>query len=183
MAQPPDIELEHDYDGIREYDNPLPRWWVWMFVGTVIWSLAYVPYYHAGGGKLPAEAHAQDMEAWFELHPPIVLPSDEELDAIAADDTQLARGKTIYATRCASCHAPDGGGLVGPNLTDDYAIHGFRMSEVVHTIFDGVPDKGMIPWKSQLKLEEIYAVAAYIRSLRGTTPANPKAPQGDPIVD
>lgn len=181
MSEVTDETFAHDYDGIQEYDNPLPRWWVWLLYGTMIWGVAYVPYYHFGPGQLPEEAYAQDMAEWNELHPPVQLASAEELDAMRDDQALVTQGADIYTTRCAACHAPDGGGLVGPNLTDDFTIHGYSMEKIAKTVFDGVPEKGMVPWKSQLKIEEIYAVSAYVYQLRGKKAANPKDPQGDPI--
>lgn len=99
-------------------------------------------------------------------------------DAAPALSPELAAGKKTYDTSCVACHAPDGGGTVGPNLTDDFWIHGGSLDEVVKTITDGVPAKGMIAWKAMLKPEQILAVAKYIKSLRGTTPATPKAAEG-----
>jgi cytochrome c oxidase cbb3-type subunit 3 len=183
MADAPDRAFEHDYDGIQEYDNPLPRWWVWLFVATTAWGVAYVPWVHLGPGAVPVEEYEADMKAWYDLHPPAKLASDDELAAMARQPELVSAGAPIFQTRCASCHLMDGGGLVGPNLTDDFSLHGFAMPQIVRVIHDGVPDKGMIAWKGQLRLDEIYAVAAYVRSLRGTKPASPKAPQGDPIRD
>jgi cytochrome c oxidase cbb3-type subunit III len=185
MAKVTDQSFDHDYDGIKEYDNPLPRWWLWLFVGTVLWGIAYVPYYHFGlGGKLPGEAYEEDMAAWLLAHPPEPLPDEDALVAMAADDPTLAAtGQSIFASRCAACHAADGGGQVGPNLTDDYALHGSSRAAIVKTIHDGVPEKGMLSWKNQLSREQIYAAGLYVYGLRGTTPANPKPPEGDPIVD
>jgi cytochrome c oxidase cbb3-type subunit 3 len=183
MAKVTDQVLDHDYDGIKEYDNPLPGWWVWMFIGCVVWGIAYVPYYHFGPGQLPREVYEEDMAAWYEKHPPPKLASAEELEAMAGDEALIAQGQSTFATLCASCHAPDGGGLVGPNLTDDYSIHGYGMEPIAKTIFDGVPDKGMVAWKTQLSMDEIYGVAAYVHSLRGKPAAKPKEPQGDKIED
>lgn len=185
MAKVTDQSFEHDYDGIKEYDNPLPRWWVWLFVGTVLWGIAYVPYYHLGlGGKLPGEVYEEDMAAWLLAHPPEPLPDEQALvEMSAADATLVTTGQSVYASRCATCHAADGGGQVGPNLTDDYALHGWSRAAIVKTIHDGVPAKGMLAWKHQLSRRDIYAAGLYVHGLRGTTPANPKPPQGDPIVD
>jgi cytochrome c oxidase cbb3-type subunit III len=184
MAKVTDQSFEHDYDGIKEYDNPLPRWWVWLFVGCVVWAVAYVPYYHFGPGKLPAEAYTDDMAAWLAAHPPEPLPDEDALVAMAAGDPGLpSLGQSIFVSRCAVCHAVDGGGQVGPNLTDDHALHGGSRAAIVKTIYDGVPAKGMLAWKNQLRREEIYAVGLYVHGLRGTTPQHPKAPEGDPIVD
>lgn len=180
MAKVSDQSFDHDYDGIQEYDNPLPRWWLWLFVGSIFFAIAYVPYYHFGPGKLPTEVHAAEMEAWNLLHPPTPLPAEAELE-ILESASLLASGQSLFTTRCAACHAPDGGGQVGPNLTDDYSIHGYSREAIVKVIHDGVPAKGMIAWGDQLSRDELYAVSLYVYSLRGQPAANPKAPQGEPI--
>ncbi|TPV92895.1 MAG: c-type cytochrome [Myxococcales bacterium FL481] len=183
MSNVTDKVLDHDYDGIKEYDNPLPRWWVWMFYATIAFALVYFPIYHWGPGDLPTQAYEKDMEAWNELHPPAQFKSEKELRSLFADSGTLEQGKALFTVRCAPCHAPDGGGLVGPNLTDDFSIHGHSRVKIVEVIHDGVPDKGMVPWGPQMSIDEIYQVAAYARSLRGQSAATPKPPQGDPITD
>lgn len=180
MAEVKDETLDHDYDGIQEYDNPLPRWWVWLFVGCIVYAITYIPYYHFGPGELPEQQYARAMDEWNELHPPTPLPAEEELESMENEQV-IASGKAIFATRCAACHAPDGGGTVGPNLTDEYTLHGYSREQIVKVIHDGVPTKGMIPWADQLSRDEIYAVGLFVYNLRGTTPSNPKAPQGEPI--
>ena len=183
MAKAEDKVLDHDYDGIKEYDNPLPSWWVWLFIGCVVFSIAYVPYMHWGPGKLARERYEESMQAYYEAHPPVKLAPAEELEAMLGDEARTAQGAEIFEVRCAPCHAKDGGGLVGPNLTDDFALHGYGMEPITLTIFDGVPDKGMQAWKGVLTLDEIYSVAVYVHGLRGTTPDKAKEPQGDPIAD
>ena len=184
MSKVEDRSFDYDYDGIQEYDNPLPRWWVYLFIGTSLTAVVYIPYYHFGPGVLPMQAWAQDMEEWNRLHPPVPLPDENELVAMASDDPKLPeRGKGIFQVRCASCHAADGGGQVGPNLTDDFALHGYSRANIVKVVHDGVTAKGMIAWGRQLSRQDIVAVGLYVYSLRGTKPANPKAPQGDPITD
>lgn len=182
MAAPPDELLDHDYDGIREFDNPLPKWWVYMFYLTIAFALAYIPYYHFGPGALPTEDWAEDMTAWWAAHPPPKLASHAELEAMAADPAFVTAGQSTFMVRCMSCHAADGGGLVGPNLTDDFTIYGHARDQVVGVIYHGTKN-GMLAWKDQLSLTEIYQVGAYVMTLRGTTPAKPKAPDGVPIVD
>lgn len=180
MGKVTDQSFAYDYDGIQEYDNPLPRWWLWLFAGSVVFAIAYIPYYHFGPGKLPTEVHAEDMAAWNLLHPPTPLPAEDALIAMESDPV-LASGRSIFATRCAACHAPDGGGQVGPNLADDYSIHGYSRESIVKVVHDGVPAQGMIAWRDQLSPDELYAVSLFVYHLRGTTTANPKAPQGEPI--
>lgn len=182
MAKVTDQSFDHDYDGIKEYDNPLPRWWVWLFVGSVLWAAVYVPWYHFGPGQLPTEVYDEDMAAWLLAHPPEPLPDEPTLaEQQLADASLVPMGQSIFASRCSPCHAPDGGGLVGPNLTDDYAKHGWSRAAIVKTIHDGVRDKGMESWKHKLSRQEIVAVGLYVYGLRGTSPAKPKPPEGEPI--
>lgn len=181
MSKPQDQLLDHSYDGIQEFDNPLPRWWVWLFYLTIAWALVYAPYYATKKGASPEEDYEADMKAWAELHPTVELAGREEMMKIVKDPAQVAAGKAIFDTRCMACHAADGGGLVGPNLTDSFWLHGGQPDEIARVIHDGVPAKGMIAWKAQLSLKEIYAATAYVWSLHGTTPAKPKAPQGEKV--
>lgn len=174
--------LDHEYDGIREYDNPMPRWWLtsfWLMIGfSVIYALNIGPF---GSGKGWIANYETDMKAWAAAHP---APSGDDvseatLTALVGDQQALALGKTTYDSYCASCHRQDGGGLIGPNLTDDYWLHGAAITNIYKTIVDGVLAKGMPPWGKSLKPEQLNAVTAYVVSLHGSNPANPKAPQGD----
>lgn len=172
----------HEVDGINELDNQLPRWWVWLFNLTIIFSVIYVLYFDVFkiGDSQAAQyekevARARKQQA---APAPALAAVAASLDEPSADPQILAKGKGIYVANCAVCHAPDGGGLIGPNLCDDYFIHGPTFADSVHIIREGVPAKGMIPWKNTLRPADIHAVASYIFSLRGTAPANPKAPEG-----
>lgn len=174
--------LDHIYDGIQEYDNPLPGWWVWLFWATIVFSVLYMVYYHLGPGpsilsEYEEEARmAQAQQARLgAVEGPV---SDEALRAAARDAGAMAAAKEIFATRCAACHGPGGGGLIGPNLTDEYWLHGGRPTDIYRVIAEGVPDKGMVPWKGQLRPAELTSVTAYVLSLQGTNPANAKPPQG-----
>ena len=182
MANPPDELLDHDYDGIKEFDNPLPRWWVYLFYSGIVFAFVYIPYYHFGPGELPRAIWAEDMTSWWASHPPPKLASEAELEAMSEDPVFVAAGEATYNVRCVSCHAADGGGLVGPNLTDDFTVYGYERTQIVAVVYHGTP-KGMLAWKDQLSLEQVYQVAAYARTLRGTTPAKPKAAEGVAIVD
>jgi len=168
--------LNHEYDGIRELDNQLPRWWVWLFYITIIFAAIYLVYYHvARAGDLQAAEYTAEMKAGqlikaaamgkFEASIPTLQPS--------ADVAELEYGRQTYAKYCAPCHRVDGGGLVGPNLTDDYWVHGSNYTASVKIIWDGVPAKGMITWKTVLKPDQIQAVASYIYTLRGAKLATP----------
>lgn len=173
--------LAHEYDGIEEYDNPLPGWWVWIFWGTIAFSLGYWVYYEVGPGPSVVAQYEADVRAatarTARLAPGGAV-TDEAIVALEKDARVMASAKEIFAARCLACHGPQGQGLIGPNLTDDYWLHGGRPTEILRTIAEGVPDKGMVPWKDQLKPEELSAMAAYVRSLAGTNPPNPKPPQG-----
>lgn len=175
--------LDHSYDGIQEYDNPLPRWWVITFWATIIFSVLYVmnvPIFGRGKGRI-ADYEA-DVTAWRAAHPtPTVESSPEELAALARDANTITLGKQVYTTNCASCHRADAGGLIGPNLTDDYWIHGGALIEIHKTVTNGVLAKGMPPWGKLLKPDQIDQVVAYVASLRGSKPPNPKAPEGLPL--
>lgn len=176
----------HDADGIQEYDNPLPRWWLYIFYATILFSVGYWIYYHMGGpGKSQAQIYVEDMEQLNALKAkmqPKAKADEATLAKLLKDPAQVAAGKQIFGVRCMPCHQKDGGGLVGPNLTDDYWIHGKGTLEgIFKVVRDGVPAKGMIPWGTQLKPQELMQVSVYVASLSGTTPAKPKAPQGEKV--
>ncbi|MFK7806259.1 MAG: cbb3-type cytochrome c oxidase N-terminal domain-containing protein [Saprospiraceae bacterium] len=184
MEQEKDIMLDHNYDGIQELDNNLPPWWLAMFYITVVMGVSYFAYYHYYDyGMSSHEEYAQEMEVakaaqarFLEKQANLV----NENNVTALEDPQaLAGGKNIYDTKCASCHGVFGEGLVGPNLTDDYWLHGGDIKSVFKTVKHGVPQKGMIAWKTQINPASIHQVSSYIMTLHGTNPANPKEAQGD----
>ena len=169
--------LDHEYDGIRELDNRLPRWWVWLFYITIVFAVVYMGYYHVFKlGELSAAEYARDNAAGQALKNASQARFEASLESLqpSTDTAIVGRGNTVYLTYCAPCHRPDAGGLVGPNLCDDYWIHGPKFSDNLKVIINGVPDKGMLTWKGVLQPSEIYAVASYIYTLRGTKPPNPK---------
>jgi len=175
--------LDHNYDGIQELDNKLPRWWVWLFYITIIFSAAYMFFYHIyhAGDKQFAEDGQQLAEYKYEMKAGEQIKNGamgKFESAIAtlqpsADAGVLENGKQTYGKFCAPCHRVDGGGLVGPNLTDNYWIHGSSYVDTVKVIWDGVPAKGMITWKTVLKPDEIQSVASYIYTLRGAKLLSP----------
>jgi cytochrome c oxidase cbb3-type subunit 3 len=170
----------HEIDGISELDNKLPRWWVWLFYGTTIFAIIYMLYYHVfHAGDLMAAEYAKEMKAGEVLKGAAMAKFEGDLNTLEPSKEQavLDAGKKTFMVLCAPCHRADGGGLVGPNLTDDYWIHGDKFSDNLKTIWNGVPEKGMITWKATLKPKEVYAVASYIFTLRGTKPPNPKPPE------
>lgn len=184
MEKEKDILFEHEYDGIRELDNSLPPWWVAMFYITIVFAVAYLGYYHvAGYGVDQATEYAQEMERAEEaVQAHLAKQADrvDETNVVALQEPQdLELGQTIFNTYCSACHGMLGEGGVGPNLTDNYWVHGGDITAVFKTIKYGVPEKGMIAWNTQLRPVEMQKVASYIMTLVGTTPPNPKEPEGD----
>jgi len=162
--------LDHNYDGIRELDNNLPRWWVWLFYITIIYAAIYLVYYHVTRtGDLQAAEYDREMKAGAAIKGAAMGKFEAGIPSLtpATNAVVLEGGRQTYAKFCAPCHRVDGGGLVGPNLTDDYWIHGSNFTDNVKVIWDGVPAKGMITWKTVLKPDEIYSVSSYIHTLRG----------------
>jgi cytochrome c oxidase cbb3-type subunit 3 len=169
--------LDHEADGIKELDNLLPRWWVWLMYLTIVFSVIYMGYYHVfKAGDLQAAEYTKEQSAGDEIKNAAIAKFESALTSLqpSADKAELGRGQQTFMTLCAPCHRPDGGGLVGPNLCDDYWIHGSNYVDNLKVIINGVPEKGMLTWRGLLKPSEIQAVASYIYTLRGTTPPNPK---------
>ncbi|MBL9139347.1 MAG: c-type cytochrome [Verrucomicrobiales bacterium] len=172
--------LPHEADGIRELDNKLPRWWVWLFYLTTAFAAIYLVYYHVlKAGDLQAAEYTKEMERGDKIKSVALARFEEGLGSMqpATDQAILTQGQQTFMTLCAPCHRPDAGGLVGPNLTDDYWIHGPKFSDNLKVIWNGVPEKGMVMWKGVLQPQDIHAVASYIYTLRGTKPPNPKPPE------
>ncbi len=172
--------LDHEADGIRELDNLLPRWWVWLFYITIAYSAVYLGYYHVfGKGDLQIAGYEKEWKRGEAIKAAAIAKFESSLNSltVSTDEVVLAQGLGIYTTYCSPCHRPDGGGLVGPNLCDDYWIHGSNYVDTVRIIINGVPEKGMLTWRGILKPAEITAVASYIHKFRGTKPPNPKPPE------
>ncbi|MDT7833361.1 cbb3-type cytochrome c oxidase N-terminal domain-containing protein [Flavobacteriaceae bacterium S356] len=179
-----EIVLDHNYDGIRELDNTLPPWWVYMFYATILFAAIYlVKYEIMGGDDQETEYRKEVAAAELELKKyKETTPDAFDITKIEArtDQGSLKRGNAVFRLNCASCHAADGGGGIGPNLTDKNWILGGGIQNVFKTISDGGrPGKGMIAWKKTLKPQDIEKVASYILSLQGTSPAKPKKAEGD----
>lgn len=175
--------MHHEYDGIREYDNPLPFWWKGIFLISIAHAAAYFTWYHLGGpGKTEEERYAADLrehEARRAAAPVAAVVVDEDrLASMAKDPSVVERGHTVYVKNCASCHSDKGQGLVGPNLTDTFQIHGTSRLDVYTTIQNGVPEKGMLSWGPVLPPDELAAVAAFVTTLRGTDVPGGKAAEG-----
>lgn len=180
-----EIILDHNYDGIKELDNNLPPWWLYMFYATIIFAAVYLVRYHVLGADNQEMEYAQAVaEAKRELAAFKSNSKEAVIDAetvtVLTDAGDLSRGKAVYNLNCAACHIADGGGGIGPNLTDEYWILGGGIKNVFNTISNGGRDgKGMVAWNKTLKPKDIQKVASYILSLQGTTPAKPKEPQGE----
>lgn len=175
---------DHSYDGITELDNFMPPWLQGVFVGTVIFAIVYfVNYSVLGNGPTGIEEYEEELRveavATEVRQANMVAGIDENTVAFDESATALGSGKTIFETNCAACHASDGGGGVGPNLTDEYWIHGGSIVDVFKIVKYGIVEKGMIPWQDQLSPEQMQQVSSYVLTMRGTTPAIPKEPQGE----
>lgn len=176
--------IEHSYDGIQEYDNPMPAWWVTIFWVTIIFSASYAfNLVGIGAGKGRVAEYEAEMAAAKAAHPieaPTISP--EQLLALVANPEAVHEGQEVFAKNCVACHAADGGGLIGPNLTDDHWIHGGRIDQIHTTVSVGVLAKGMPAWGQMLKAKDVDEVTAYVWSLHGTRPATPKAPEGEVVI-
>jgi cytochrome c oxidase cbb3-type subunit 3 len=183
-----EIVLDHNYDGIRELDNVLPPWWVYLFYATIVFSVVYLVRFHIIGDYDQEQEYEQEVAAAQAAIEEYKKTAKDLVDAstveFLSDPADLSAGEKIFQTNCVVCHMADGGGGIGPNLTDEYWILGGGIKNVFTTISEGGRDgKGMVAWKQSFKPAEIAQVASYVISLGGTAPANPKAPEGEIWVD
>ena len=183
-----DVQLDHDYDGIKELDNALPPWWLYGFYLTILFSVVYLYQYHVSKSaplqvqELNNEFAAAKLEAeeYAKTHPKKV---DENTIEYAANADFISAGKTLFVQKCVACHGPEGQGLQGPNLTDEYWKNGGSIKNIFKTIKNGVPNMGMIAWGQELTPNQIETLANYIKSIKGTNPVNPKATEGDLFIE
>ena len=181
ITEEADIMLDHDYDGIKELDNALPPWWLYSWYASMVFAVLYFGYYHLLGGNTKVETFEEEMEiARLDVEQyKRDNPSTFDATNISATGNTDA-GKKIFKSNCAVCHAVDGGGGIGPNLTDEYWVLGGGIKNVYNTISEGGRDgKGMIAWKNSLNAEKMQQVASYILTLQNTTPKKPKDKEGD----
>jgi cytochrome c oxidase cbb3-type subunit 3 len=178
-----DMLLDHDYDGIKELDNALPPWWKYGFYITIAVAVFYTLKFEVWhSGMNPTQEYAAEMTAAKIQTDAYLAAAKDNVDENSVTDLDskgAAAGKEIFTKTCVACHLAEGQGSVGPNLTDDYWIHGGSIKDIFKTIKYGFPDKGMQSWQSTYSPVEMQQLASYIRTLKGTNPPNPKAPQGD----
>jgi len=186
MSKNTDELLDHEYDGIREFDNPIPGWWHWIFWASIAFAGGYFSYFHLMGGPGVLASYEQEMERFEAIQEQrqaeaLASISEEKLQAAMHDTELVALGKTTYDAKCAACHADKGQGLVGPNLTDAFWLHsdGSLMS-IRAIIATGVPEKGMPAWEKLLTPEELVAVVGFVGTLVGTN-VEGKEPEGEAV--
>lgn len=183
-----EIIMDHNYDGIRELDNVLPPWWVYLFYATIVFAVVYLVRFHIAGDydqKLEYEQEVAAAKIAIEEYKKTAKDLvDVNTVEFLSDAADLSAGEKIFTANCVVCHMADGGGGIGPNLTDEYWILGGGIKNVFNTISEGGRDgKGMVAWKQSLKPAEIAQVSSYVLTLGGTTPANPKAAEGEIWID
>lgn len=183
-----ELLMNHNYDGIRELDNVLPPWWVYLFYATIAFAFIYLTRFHILGHDTQAQEFDKEMaeakikvEEYKKTAPDLM---DKEKVTLLTDAGAIAAGKALFQTNCIACHKADGGGAIGPNLTDNQWINGGGIKNVFNTIMEGGrAGKGMIAWKDQIKPSEIQKIASYVLSLQGTNPPGGKAPEGEVWVE
>lgn len=181
-----DIMLDHDYDGIKELNNALPPWWKYGFYITIFVAIFYILKFEVWHtGMNPTEEYNTEMAvAKLEIDQYLATMKEnvDENSVVMLDAPGIQAGKTLFTKTCVACHTESGGGGVGPNLTDNYSIHGASIQDIFKTIKYGYPDKGMQSWQSNFSPVEMQQLSSYIKSLSNTNVPNGKAPQGDLIV-
>lgn len=188
LEEEQDIMLDHDYDGIKELDNHLPPWWKALFYLSIVYAVIYLMVFHVfKSAPLQEEEYEIEMAlaqaAKSNMEQTIVVDFDESNVPFNDDAEALADGKKFFEAQCGMCHKADGGGLAGPNLTDDYWKHGGSMTDIYNVIKNGVPNTAMISWESKLNPIRLQNVASYVKSLRGTNPPGALPPDGELYVE
>ncbi len=183
-----EIILDHNYDGIKELDNKLPPWWVYLFYVTIIFGVVYLARFHIFGDYDQDTEYEREVAAAQAAIEEYKKTAKDLIDVntveLLTDASDLNAGKAIFEANCVVCHMADGGGGIGPNLTDEYWISGGGIKNVFNTVSEGGrAGKGMVAWKQTLKPSEMAQVSSYLLTFQGTTPANPKAAEGDIWVD
>ena len=177
-----DIPIEENHDGITELDNRVPPWFNYLFGGTIFFAIMYMLDYHVWrSSPLPLAEYAQELAA-ADISRRVRVAAEGSINEEAleplTDEASIAAGHERFSKNCVTCHGANGGGIVGPNLTDRYWINGGGIKNVYATIKNGVPQKGMISWKLVFTPKEIQQIASFILTLQGTNPVNAKKPEG-----
>ncbi len=178
-----ELLMDHDYDGIQELDNPPPAWYMYLFYATIVFAIVYMINYHTlGKSNSQVDEYIEEMTQ-AQQHREELIKSGAFIDENSVEgltsEADIAEGKKVFSINCVSCHGNNGEGIVGPNLTDKYWIHGGGIVNVFKTIKNGIPEKGMISWQQQLSPKQIQQVASYVLTFAGTNPLNAKEPEGE----
>lgn len=173
--------IPHVYDDIQELNNPVPRWFNLLFYGTLFFAIGYLYYYHIGDGPQQEQEYTAEIEKAAEEKRAFLAKSAEKFDenSIKLDAALVPNGKAVFMANCIACHGEHGQGLIGPNLTDEFWLHGGSINDVFKTVKYGVPAKGMPSWEKNLSSKNIAEVVNFIMSIQDSKPASPKAPQGE----
>ncbi|MEI6899612.1 MAG: cbb3-type cytochrome c oxidase N-terminal domain-containing protein, partial [Bacteroidota bacterium] len=158
----------HEYDGIKELDNRLPRWWLWLFIISIVWAVVYLFMFDV----IKVAPHQQEefQSEIKQYGDPLMAAAFDTNQVALADPASLEAGKAVYDKFCVACHLAQGQGKIGPNLCDTFAIHGCDFKSILKTVAFGYPEKGMIAWKAQLSKDDIVKVSSFILTLKGTNP-------------
>jgi cytochrome c oxidase cbb3-type subunit III len=184
-----DVMLDHDYDGIKELDNVLPPWWVYLFYGCIIFAAVYLVRFHVIGDYTQAEEYEKEVALAEEAHAKYLLTAPDLVNVdnveLLTDAASIAEGKKVYeANNCISCHGQNLEGGIGPNLVDANWINGGGVKNIFRLVSEGSTNNPvMAPWKDVIKPSDIQKLASYIVSLGGTNPANAKEAEGEVWVD
>ena len=187
LEEEKDLVIDHEYDGIKELDNPVPAWFNALFYSTIAFGFVYLMVYQVfGWGPNQDQEYQREMAIAEKEKQEFLAQSGNQIDEtnIELDGTGAlaAAGQSIFMANCAVCHGNAGEGGIGPNLTDEYWLHGGDIKDVFAVVKYGVPEKGMVPWEQTLTPGQIAEVSNYIITLIGTNPPNPKEPQGEKVV-
>ncbi len=180
IEQEKDMEIPHAYDGIKELNNPIPAWFNVLFYGTIVFGLFYIYYFHFSTGMRQDQEYVVEMETAARAKIDYLAKSAEKYDenSVKIDAALIENGGKTFLANCSACHGDKGQGGVGPNLTDEFWIHGGKVNDIFKVIKYGVLDKGMTSWEKSLTSKQIAELSNYIISLQGSNPAGAKAPQG-----
>jgi cytochrome c oxidase cbb3-type subunit III len=183
-----DLVMEHSYDGINELDNPTPPWFMYLFYSTIAFAFFYLIIFHvAGNGNIMTDEYNQEIAEANKVHEQYMKKFANSVNEnnvkLVKDEKLIAEGKALYMQNCIACHGDKGQGGVGPNLTDEFWLHGGSVKNIFHTIYEGVPEKGMISWKKTFNPLQVQNLVSFVATFKGTKPTNGKEPQGDKYVE